>query len=65
MLLLHAKDLLDQQIIENGGFKQAYAPGYLSDAIKDIIDLVQQTTTKDIEISFIPEYEGRPYLFDR
>ena len=65
MLLLHAQDLLDQQIIENGGFKPAYAPGFVSDAIKDIIDLVQQTTTKNIEISFIPEYEEKPYLFDR
>ena len=40
MLLLHAQDLLDRQIIENGGFKPACAPGFVSDAIKDIIDLV-------------------------
>ena len=52
MLLLHSQDLLDQQIIENGGFKPAYAPGYISDAINDIVDLVKLTKTKKQEISF-------------
>ena len=50
MLLLHTQDLLDQRIIENGGFQPNYQVGCVETAINEIIDMMKLTLTKKIEI---------------
>ena len=50
MLLLHTQDLLDQRIIENGGFMPVYSAGCIHKTIKEIISLVKLTITKKVEI---------------
>lgn len=47
MLLLHAQDLLDQRIIEHGSFVPSYGQSSVSDAILEIVDMVQLTVTSD------------------
>ena len=50
MLLLHTQDLLDQRIIENGGFMPAYSVECIHKTIIEIISLVKLTITKNVEI---------------
>ena len=46
MLLLHAHDLLDQRIIENGSFSPHYTQNSAQKAIQEMVDLVQLTLDK-------------------
>ena len=39
MLFLHAQDLLDQRIIEHGGFVPLYTKGDVNEAISEIVEL--------------------------
>ena len=51
MLMLHANDMLDQRIIENGSFVAHPTIGSPAQTIKDIINLISQTTKqKDLQI---------------
>ena len=43
MVELHANDLLDQRIIENGKFTRNITSGSLINAIKEMIDLMNTT----------------------
>ena len=43
MLMLHAQDLLDQRIIENGGFVPIYTLSSVREAILEIVNLVNST----------------------
>ena len=43
MVMLHANDLLDQRIIENGIFVPAYEDGSIIEAIDEIVSLVRLT----------------------
>ena len=53
MVMLHANDLLDQRIIENGCFTPNLTSGSLRDAVMEMIDLMNQTLQfKSLEIKF-------------
>ena len=43
MVELHANDLLDQRIIQNGKFTRNITSGSLINAIKEMIDLMNTT----------------------
>ena len=43
ILMLHANDLLDIRIIENGSFEPNYASDSVNEAIKEITAVVQMT----------------------
>lgn len=43
MLILHAQDLLDQRIIEQGKFAPCYSKSKVSDAINEIVNMVNLT----------------------
>ena len=45
MVMLHANDLLDQRIIENGNFVPNITSGSIIEAIKEMIDLMNSTLT--------------------
>ena len=47
MMLLHAQDLLDQRIIENGSFLPHYTQSSAVQAIKEIVDMVTLTLNQD------------------
>ena len=54
MVLLHANDLLDQRIIQEGCFVPLYTSGSLLDSINEMIDLVNSTlASKAMEIVLI------------
>ena len=46
MLFLHAQDLLDQRIIEHGGFVPLYTKGDVNEAISEIVELQGLTLTE-------------------
>ena len=46
MVMLHANDLLDQRIIENGSFVPHYAAGSPSQAILEMVQLIRLTLTQ-------------------
>ena len=46
MLMLHAQDLLDQRIIENGSFEPQLSQGSVSDAIFEIVNMMRLTLTQ-------------------
>ena len=52
MLMLHAQDLLDQQVIENGGFVAEYTQNSLTETIFQIVNMVQQSQNQ-LEIDYI------------
>ena len=43
MVLLHANDLLDQRIIEEGYFVPLYTSGSIFDSISEMIELMNST----------------------
>ena len=43
MLMLHANDLIDQKIIENGAFVPYFAKGSVVDAIAEIVSIFDLT----------------------
>ena len=45
MVLMHANDLLDWRIIENGSFVASMTSGSISGAITEMVDLVNSTLT--------------------
>ena len=45
MVLMHANDLLDWRIIENGSFAANMTSGSISGAITEMVDLVNSTLT--------------------
>ena len=53
MVMLHANDMLDQRIIEEGCFVPNYTVGSVPQAINEIIELISTTIeTKEIIIEF-------------
>ena len=52
MLMLHAQDLLDKRVIENGGFVAEYTQNSLTETIFQIVNMVQQTQNQ-LEIDYI------------
>ena len=53
LVLLHASDLLDQRIIEQGGFTPSYSLGNLQESIFDIVELIRTTTeNKNLTICY-------------
>ena len=53
MVMLHANDMLDQRIIEEGCFVPNYTVGSVPHAINEIIELISTTIeTKEIIIEF-------------
>ena len=53
MLMLHANDLIDQKIIENGAFVPKFTKGSVVNAIKEIISIFDLTLEhRDIQIKF-------------
>ena len=46
MVMLHANDLLDQRIIENGSFVPHYAEDSVSKTILEIVSIVRETLGK-------------------
>ena len=54
MLMLHAQDLLDQRIIENGGFVPRFTHSSVSDAINEIVNLVKLTVNQSqLKIKYV------------
>ena len=50
-MLFHANDLLDQRIIESGGFVPSYTEGSISQSIFEIVEMVRWTLERrDIQI---------------
>ena len=45
MVLMHANDLLDWRIIENGSFVATMTSGSISGAITEMVDLINSTLT--------------------
>ena len=45
MVMLHANDLLDQRIIENGNFVPNITSGSIIEAINEMIELINSTLT--------------------
>ena len=43
MVMLHANDLLDQRIIENGSFVPLYTAGSVSQAMLEMVQLIRLT----------------------
>ena len=52
MLMLHAQDILDQRVIENGGFVAEYTQNSLTETIFQIVNMVQQSQNQ-LEIDYI------------
>ena len=52
MLMLHAQDLLDKRVIENGGFVAEYTQNSLTETIFQIVNMIQQTQNQ-LEIDYI------------
>ena len=51
MILMHANDLLDQRIIENGSFLANLTISQISFALEDMIDLMNSTLIdRDLKI---------------
>ena len=69
MVLFHANDLLDLQIIQSGTFSPSLAVGSVTAALTEIVDLIKQTlenTNIEIELDanrFIMQYPL--LLFDK
>ena len=63
--MLHANDLLDSRVIENGSFTSAYLPGSIQAAIKEITNLVM-LTLEDRKIKLdVLLFEWRNLNFDK
>ena len=58
MVMMHANDLLDQSIIENGGFIPFYTDESVNDVILEIVDLVRMTTVRKRNLKI--EFLGKP-----
>ena len=53
MVMLHANDLLDKRIIENGSFTPYLTSGSLKEAVVEMVDLMNQTLQfRNLEIRF-------------
>ena len=50
--MLHAQDILDQRVIENGGFVAEYTQNSLTETIFQIVNMVQQSQNQ-LEIDYI------------
>ena len=46
LMLLHANDLLDQSLIENGSFSPSFAKSSLAEAVLQMVKLVRLTLTQ-------------------
>ena len=61
MVELHANDLLDQRIIENGKFTRNITSGSLINAIKEMIDLMNTTLNfRNLKIELQIDYMNIP-----
>ena len=66
LVLLNARDLLDQRIIEEGIFRPCYKPGDVKTAIKEMIELMQSTLQeKNLKIKYDTKNELPPLIFDK
>ena len=53
LILMHAHDFLDQQLIEHGNFVPYFDTGFLKDAISEIVQMMSFSVHKrDLEIQF-------------
>ena len=46
MILFHANDLLDHQILKHGSFNPAYIPGSMTAAIREIVGMIRHTVNR-------------------
>ena len=61
LVLFHANDLLDHRIIESGGFVPTYSQGSVSEAILEIIKIVQFTLTQTkLQLKSVQKKEKLP-----
>ena len=67
LLLSHAQDLLDQQIIENNRFVPKYVEGSVSLAVLEIVQIVRQCNTEKnrLQIKHYTKIDGIMIRFDR
>ena len=68
MILLHANDMLDHQILQNGNFSPTYSAGSVNAAIFEIVDMVRHTVErKKLNIQYnLKDIESQTVLsFDR
>ena len=67
LLLSHAQDLLDQQIIENNRFSPNYVDGLVSSAVFEVIQIVRQCNTEKqkLQMKHYTKIDGIEIKFDK